>query len=161
MVREMDSFFFLLFVSIVYFHMDSNIPWNIYYASLGSKNFRFARGNLELNAFLPLCNFLLNRKQEQESKCRSRISTLNKVFGKHFNVFRMLMLILLTLHFIYVSLSLSLSLSLYIDHIYYIYIYMYIYIYIYILCAFVFYIYFLSVMSYLVKTEYWVPIKNV
>ena len=39
-------------------HLDSNIPSNIYYASIGFKVLRFARNSSDINTFLTLSNCL-------------------------------------------------------------------------------------------------------
>ena len=63
-------------------HMNSNIPSNIYYASIDS-----SRTTSDINTFITLSNCLLKRIQKQGSKHKSITSILNKIFGKHFTVF--------------------------------------------------------------------------
>ena len=64
--REMHSFFPIVRMQ----HLDSNIPWNICYASIGSKILRFARTTLDINTFITLCNCFLKTMQKQENKHR-------------------------------------------------------------------------------------------
>ena len=68
-------------------HLDSSIPSNIYYTSIGSKIPRFDRTASDSNTFIRLSNQLLKRMQKQGSKHRSIIFMLNKRIGKHYNVF--------------------------------------------------------------------------
>ena len=68
-------------------HLDSNIPSNIYYASIGFKVLRFDRNSSDINTFLTLSNCLWKRMQKQGSKHRSIIYMLSKIFGKNFTVF--------------------------------------------------------------------------
>ena len=68
-------------------HLDSNIPSNICYASIGFKVLRFARNSSDINTFVTLSNCLWKRMQKQGSKHRSIIYMLSKIFGKNFTVF--------------------------------------------------------------------------
>ena len=70
--------------------MDSNIPSNIYYQSIGSEILRFGRTTLEINTFVTLSICLLKRMQKQRRKHRSMVSMLNKIFSQHFTVFKVL-----------------------------------------------------------------------
>ena len=65
-------------------------PIIIYYASVGSEIVRNVINTLGRNTFVTLSTRLLERMQKQASKHRSIIFLLNKVFGKHFNVFNVL-----------------------------------------------------------------------
>ena len=68
-------------------YLDSNIPLDIYYASILSG--RFARTTSDINTFVTLSHRLLKKMQKQ-SKHRAIRSLLNGIFGKHvtlFNVF--------------------------------------------------------------------------
>ena len=67
-------------------HLDCNSPSNIYYASISSKIFRFARTTLNINTSVTPSNHILTRMQKQGSKHRSIIFMLKKIFGKHFTV---------------------------------------------------------------------------
>ena len=82
--RDMFSF------SIVFMpHFDSNIPSNIYYASIGSGILSFVKTTSDINTFVTLSNRLLKRMKKQGSKRRIIISMLNKSFGKHFSIFNL------------------------------------------------------------------------
>ena len=48
---------------------------------------KFSGTTLDMNTFVTLFNHLLKKMQQQESRHRSIISILNKIFGKHFTVF--------------------------------------------------------------------------
>ena len=77
-----------LFHSLVHMpHLGSNIPSNIYYASIGSEVSKFARTTSNINNFVTLSNRLLKKMQKEGSKHRSTISMLHKIFGKRFTVF--------------------------------------------------------------------------
>ena len=67
-------------------HLDSNIPSNIYDASIGSEILRFARTTSDKITFVTLSNRLLERMKKQGRKHRSIISMLNKIFGKQFTI---------------------------------------------------------------------------
>ena len=75
MHSKRDAFpFFVVFMS----HLDTNISWNIYYASIGSENLRCIRTTSDINTFATLSNRLLKRIQKQGSKHRSITSKLKK-----------------------------------------------------------------------------------
>ena len=57
--------------------LDSNIPSNVYYASIGSEILRFARTTSDENIFVTLSNPVLKRMHKQGSKYRSIIYMLN------------------------------------------------------------------------------------
>ena len=59
-------------------HFGSNIPSNIYCASIGSEILRFARATSNIYTFKTI-----QKIQKQGSKLRSIISTLNKITGKY------------------------------------------------------------------------------
>ena len=68
-------------------HFDSNIPSNIYYASIRSETLGFCQ-NYFKHIFATLCDCFLKRIQKQGSKKRSTIYLLNKVLDKNFAVFK-------------------------------------------------------------------------
>ena len=49
-------------------HLDSNIPSNIYYTSIGSKISRFAKTTSDINTFTKLSSCLLKKMQKQTKK---------------------------------------------------------------------------------------------
>ena len=81
---ERDGF---LFSIVLMPHLDSNIPSDIYYASIGSEILKFARSTSDINTFLTLFSCLLRKMQQQESKHRPITYMLNKLFGKLSTVF--------------------------------------------------------------------------
>ena len=68
-------------------HFDSNIPSNIYYASIRSETLGFCQ-NYFKHIFATLCDCFLKRMQKQGRKKRSTIYMLNKVLHKNFAVFK-------------------------------------------------------------------------
>ena len=66
-------------------YLDSNIPLNIYYASIVSG--RFARTTSDINTFVTLSHRLLKKIQKQQSKHRAIRSLLNGIFGKYVTLF--------------------------------------------------------------------------
>ena len=68
-------------------HLDSNIPSNIYYPSIGTEILRFGGTTSDKNTFATISYSILKKMQKQGSKLRPMISMLNKIFGKHFTVF--------------------------------------------------------------------------
>ena len=50
-------------------HLDSNIPSNICYVSIGSEILRFARTTSDINTLLKLANQLLKRMQKKGCCC--------------------------------------------------------------------------------------------
>ena len=68
-------------------YLDSNIPSNIYYESIGSGILRFARTTSYINTFVTLSHCLLKRIEKQGNKHRFMSSMLNGTFGKNLAVF--------------------------------------------------------------------------
>ena len=67
-------------------HLDSNIPSNIYYPSIGIEILRFDGTTSDKNTFVIISYRVLKKMRKQETKPRPMISTLNKNFGKNFTV---------------------------------------------------------------------------
>ena len=57
-----DVFFFSTIVRMP--HLDSKIPSNIYYESIGSETLRFVRNTSDVNTFVTLSNLILKRTQK-------------------------------------------------------------------------------------------------
>jgi len=68
--------------------LDSNIPSKIFYASVGSEILRIARTTSNLHDLVTRVNALLTRMAKQGSKHKQIASLINKLFGRHFNVFK-------------------------------------------------------------------------
>ena len=80
---KIDAFSFSV---ICMLHLDSNIPSNIYYPSIGIEILRFDGTTSDKNTFVIISYRVLKKMRKQETKPRPMISTLNKNFGKNFTV---------------------------------------------------------------------------
>ena len=82
-------------------HLNSNIPSNIYYPSIGAKILQFSRTTSDISTFVTFSNCLLKTMQKQGSKNRPMLNIIyvgsiiiymfnnNMFFGKQFTVFKL------------------------------------------------------------------------
>ena len=68
-------------------YLDSNMPSKTFYASIDSEILCIVRTTIDLINMVELVNLLLVKMKKQGSECTLIISSLKKIFGKHFNVF--------------------------------------------------------------------------